>query len=344
VAASGRIALAKIPQVNPDVVTLDVEMPELSGLETLTEIRKQWPRLPVIMFSSATERGAAATLEALSCGATDYVTKPSQTGSVDEARQRVRAELVPKLKAFAPRVVPAPERRAVVPATAVPSPRLGPSPRFGPRRVEVLAIGVSTGGPNALSELLPALPPWFPVPIVVVQHMPPVFTRLLAERLAARCAFPVREGVSGARLEPGHVWLAPGDHHMTLVRVGGAVELATNQDPPENSCRPAVDPLFRSAAAVYGAGTLAVVLTGMGHDGLRGCEHVHERGGRILVQDQATSVVWGMPGAVADAGLAERILPLSDMASEILLRVQLDRMRPPGRPETRAGRTAVGRP
>lgn len=341
-AANGKIALAKIAQSPPDVVTLDVEMPEMSGLETLAEIRRRWPRLPVVMFSTVTERGAAATLEALALGATDYATKPTQVGGVDQAKHRIREQLVPKLKTFG-----APRPMAFVPRAApVPSGRVAASaaPPRSAAPVAVLAIGVSTGGPNALATVLSALPPYLPVPILIVQHMPPVFTKLLAERLATRCAFPVREAVAGARLQPGEAWLAPGDHHMTVVRAGTAVEIGLDQGAPQNSCRPSVDPLFRSVAAVYGPGTLAVVLTGMGHDGLRGCELVHERGGRILVQDAASSVVWGMPGAVAEAGLAELVVPLGDVAVEILRRVRDPGGGPVARRDARTERPAVGRP
>jgi two-component system chemotaxis response regulator CheB len=185
----------------------------------------------------------------------------------------------------------------------------------------VLAIGASTGGPNALADVFRRLPADFPVPIVIAQHMPPMFTRLLAERLSAEFPLRVHEGGSGAVLEPGHAWIAPGDHHMIVVKEGSQVRLLLHQDPPENSCRPAVDVLFRSVAAVFGPNALAVVLTGMGQDGLRGCAAIHEAGGQILAQDEATSVVWGMPGYVVRAGLADRVLPLSLIADEILRRM-----------------------
>jgi two-component system chemotaxis response regulator CheB len=192
--------------------------------------------------------------------------------------------------------------------------------------LQVLAIGSSTGGPNALAEIVPRLPADFPVPIVLVQHMPPMFTRLLAERLTAQSAIRVQEGVSGAVLQPGQAWIAPGDHHLIVVRDGTQVRLLVHQDPPENSCRPAVDVLLRSVARTYGPNSLTVILTGMGQDGLRGCELLREAGGQILAQDEVTSVVWGMPGYVARAGLADRVLPLNLVADEVLRRV-----RAPGR-------------
>jgi two-component system chemotaxis response regulator CheB len=317
-AANGRIALAKVPQVNPDLVILDVEMPEMDGLQTLAELRKTYPRLPVIMFSALTERGAEATLEALALGATDYFTKPSNVGGLDASLEVIRTQLIPEIKAIcaktsgghAPPAGPALSRKA--PAR----------PAFRPGPIEVLAIGSSTGGPNALAEIVPRFPATFPVPIVIVQHMPPMFTRLLAERLTAQSSLRVQEGFSGAVLQPGQAWIAPGDHHMIVVRDGTQVRLLVHQDPPENSCRPAVDVLLRSVARTYGPNSLTAILTGMGSDGLRGCEALREAGGQVLAQDEATSVVWGMPGYVARAGLADRVLPLSLIADEILRRVR----------------------
>jgi two-component system chemotaxis response regulator CheB len=322
-AATGRIALAKIPQVNPDVITLDVEMPDMDGLQTLAQIRKTHPKLPVIMFSTLTERGASATLDALSLGATDYVTKPANVGSVAAALQRIREQLIPKIKLWSGRHAAPPLAAAV----ARPGPP-GPARRTGPvSAVEVVVIGVSTGGPNALAELLPALPADLSVPVLVVQHMPPVFTQLLAKRLDTACKVRVHEASAAAVSTPGTVWIAPGDFHMTVTRTPVGPRLLLNQGPPENSCRPAADVLFRSAASAYGAGVLAVVLTGMGQDGLRGCEAVAEAGGQVLAQDEATSVVWGMPGFVARAGLADRVLPLPVIAHEVVRRVHATRPR-----------------
>lgn len=342
VAANGRIALAKIPQVCPDVVTLDIEMPELDGLETLAEIRKTHPLLPVIMFSSLTERAASATLDALALGANDYVTKPSGASGLAGAMQRVRDELVPKLRHFGAlpvaisaspiirslpplgslraaassaslRPAPGPGSLRAPPPAARPS--HSPRPKTG---IDIVALGSSTGGPNALSQIFARLPPSLPVPVVITQHMPAVFTKLLADRLTSTTPITVHEARDGDVLVPGQAWLAPGDHHLSLYRVGKEVRIRLSVEPPENSCRPAVDVMFRSVAAVYGARALGVILTGMGQDGLRGCQELHDLGAEIIVQDQATSVVWGMPGLVARAGLATSIVPVGRVADEIV--------------------------
>ncbi|HZR21024.1 MAG TPA: chemotaxis response regulator protein-glutamate methylesterase [Verrucomicrobiae bacterium] len=315
-AANGQIGLAKIAQVNPDLVTLDVEMPVMDGLQTLAEIRKSHPKLPVVMFSTLTERGAASTLDALALGASDYVTKPSNVGSVAVAVQRIREELIPKIKGLC-RQSASPTFSEGILARGICQPR-----GAVPARVEIVTIGVSTGGPAALSTLLPLLARDLPVPVVLVQHMPPLFTRLLAERLTSISGHLTREGEAGALLEPSQVWIAPGGLHMEVQQGGEGVRLRTHQGPPENSCRPAVDVLFRSVAHVYGSCSLAVVLTGMGQDGLRGCESIREAGGQVLVQDESTSVVWGMPGAVSQAGLADKVLPLRELADEINRRVK----------------------
>ncbi len=332
VAGDGKIALAKIDQVSPDLVTLDVEMPVMNGLETLAEIRKRHPKLPVIMFSTLTERGAGATIEALSLGASDYVTKPSNTMNQEEARQRIRAELIPKIKALCR--APGGSARQARPASAsssrpqllqMPKARSAPTAHASQRTIDIVAIGTSTGGPNALGVVIPAFPKDFPVPIVIVQHMPPIFTRMLAERLSSRSAIPVREGVEGAALEPGVAWIAPGDFHMTLQRRAVGLRLRLNQDPQENSCRPAVDVLFRSAAETCGANVLAVVMTGMGSDGVRGAERIRHAGGEVIVQDEKTSVVWGMPGFTYNEGHADSVYPLDQLQPEITRRVLANR-------------------
>jgi len=334
-AANGRIALGKLDALQPDLVTLDVEMPEMDGLTTLREIRKVRPKLPVIMFSTLTARGASATLDALSAGANDYVTKPANVGSVTMAIARIREELIPKIKALARRsgAPPSPAGTRAPASTGSTAIAAGPvrlaAASAGRLPVEVVVIGISTGGPNALAAIMPQLPADLPVPVLIVQHMPPVFTRLLAERLSAKCPLPVQEAVAGEPILPGRVYVAPGDFHMfaersptTGLAAGPRRQIGLSQAAPENSCRPAVDVLFRSAATVYGSATLALVLTGMGSDGLHGCEAIRAVGGTVLAQDEATSTVWGMPGFVARAGLAETLLPLGDVAAAIARRVR----------------------
>ena len=308
-AADGHIGLAKITQLNPDIVTMDIEMPVLDGLETLKALRKTHPKLPVIMFSTLTERGASATLDALALGANDYVTKPANVGSVQAAIQRIREDLVPKIKGLC--------RRSTVPAIKPLLRRPLTASATGPSRIDVVAIGVSTGGPNALAAMLPGLAAQFPVPVVIVQHMPPLFTRLLAERISTIPGRHAREGVAGAVLAPGDIWIAPGGFHMEVEKGATGTRLLLHQGPPECSCRPAVDVLFRSVARVFGPRALAVVLTGMGQDGMLGSQAIREAGGQVLAQDEASSVVWGMPGAVTEAGLAHKVLPLSQIAEEI---------------------------
>jgi two-component system chemotaxis response regulator CheB len=319
-ASDGRIALSKILQLKPDLVTLDIEMPVMDGLETLKELRKLYPKLPVIMFSTLTERGATATLDALSLGASDYATKPSNTGSPAVAIAAIRTELIPKIKALCPSI--SPKLKTLPPP--YPAVRIRPQSK-GP--VEIVAIGTSTGGPNALAEVLPHIPQDLPVAIVVVQHMPPIFTRLLADRLASQSNISVSEGSAGVTLTPGQAWIAPGNFHMTVARVGVHYRLDLNQNPPEHSCRPAVDPLFRSVAEVFRANVLGVVMTGMGSDGVLGAQHIREAGGEVIIQDEASSVVWGMPGLVYAAGQADAVYPLDQLAAEITRRVLQSRSR-----------------
>jgi two-component system, chemotaxis family, protein-glutamate methylesterase/glutaminase len=313
-AHDGKIALAKIPLCHPDLITLDIEMPVMNGLETLVEIRKLYPKLPVIMYSTLTERGAAATLDALSLGASDYATKPSNTGSPAAAIDSVREELIPKIKALCTVERP-------LAASPRPRPTVADAHPRRSRRIDIVAIGTSTGGPNALAEVFPAIPKDFPVPIVTVQHMPPIFTRLLAERLCNHSQISVEEAHGGERLSAAHAWIAPGNFHMTVMRDKMDAVLVINQDPPEHSCRPAVDVLFRSVAASYGSGTLAVVMTGMGSDGVEGAKRIREAGGEVIVQDEASSVVWGMPGLTYASGLADAVYPLEQIGQEIVRRV-----------------------
>ena len=304
-ASNGRIALMKIPLLHPDVVVLDIDMPEMGGIETLAAIRQIDPHLPVIILNVPTAEGAAATLGALIHGATDFVMKPNAGVPSESALKSVGDELVSKVALWCPIDVDRPSSLLGSPAD----------------RVDVLAIGTSTGGPDALMDLIPRLPADFPVPILIVQHMPPIFTKLLADRLTATSKIAVTEAGFSQTVAPGHAWLAPGDFHMEVKRDGEAVRVVTHRNTPENSCRPAVDVLFRSVANVYGSHVLAVILTGMGQDGLRGCQQIQAAGGQILVQDEASSVVWGMAGFVARAGMADQVLPLSRLGGEIIARV-----------------------
>jgi two-component system chemotaxis response regulator CheB len=309
-ASNGTVALASIPHLNPDIVTLDVEMPDMSGLQVLAAIRKKHPHLRVIMFSALTVPGVAVTLDALALGALDYVTKPSAADNPNVAVQQIRAELSPKIKALCASIL----REAVAPQAD----RVHPPATARLARKDIVAIGVSTGGPNALEQLLAALPADLGMPIVIVQHMPPIFTKSLGERLASRSALAVREAVDGEPLVSGTALVAPGGLHLVVQRDARNYKVRTHSGQPENSCRPSVDVLFRSVAENYSSRALAVVLTGMGQDGLDGARHIHQSGGTVLAQDEASSVVWGMPGAVVRAGYADAVLPLGHLAAEIM--------------------------
>jgi len=313
-APNGRIALTKIARLRPNLVTLDIDMPELDGIQTLAEIRKTFPGVRVIMVSNLTQRGAAITVEALFQGASDYVTKATRTSSPEEARRYLGEQLLPKARAI---VTPAAARvRTPLPPLEPPVRRHGSAP---PARIVV--IGSSTGGPNALTEILSGLPADLAAPVVIVQHLPANFTPFLARRLDAAGVLTVHEAKSGDRVLPGQVWIAPGDRHLEVHATSKGFELETTEAPLVNSCRPAADVLFRSAAAAFGDETLAVVLTGMGQDGLAGCRAIRNAGGQIVTQDQETSVVWGMPGQVTNAGLADAVLPVSEISAEIVRRV-----------------------
>jgi two-component system chemotaxis response regulator CheB len=320
-ATDGRAAFTQIERLRPDAVTLDLDMPVMDGLETVEAIRERWPHLPVIMVSTYTLRGAQVTLDALALGANDYVVKPSGTASPTEAIARIHDELVPRILTLCPHVVGSASEAEVETAIAT-------APRGPSARVDAVAIAVSTGGPTALGSLLAALPADLPVPVLIVQHMPPMFTRVLAERLDRTCAIRVLEAADGHVLEPGTVRIAPGDRHMVVERAQAGVRVGTNTLPRENSCRPSADPLFRSVADAYGAHALGVVMTGMGSDGLRGAQRLTEAGSRVIAQDEASSVVWGMPGFVVRAGLADGVVPLGELPREIEVRLEAGRARP----------------
>lgn len=316
---NGRAALDAIEEADPDIVILDIEMPEMDGMTALPLILRKKPGLPIVMASTLTRRNAEISLKALSLGARDYLAKPEgQHGMVtaDDFRQ----ELLAKIRALAtPR--PGRVRRAPVPGVVAPALRkpevaiaLRPPSSVRPR---VLVIGSSTGGPPALTRLMEKLGGNLGgVPVLITQHMPPTFTGILAEHLGKASGRPAAEGKDGEPIVPGRIYVAPGGHHM-LVQGGPEPRIRIDDGPPINFCRPAVDPLFASAAAAYGPATLALVLTGMGQDGANGGRSIASAGGTVLAQDEATSVVWGMPGATAKAGVCSAVLPLDQIAGRV---------------------------
>ncbi|HET8933989.1 MAG TPA: chemotaxis response regulator protein-glutamate methylesterase [Polyangiales bacterium] len=311
VASNGRVALEKIPETKPDVVTLDIEMPEMDGLTTLSELRKTHPRLPVIMFSTLTERGASATLEALARGASDYVCKPSGQRNVQQTMETIRDQLIPKLHAFAGYKTGIAARKAAAVISG------GQSISVPHRPVGVVVIAVSTGGPAALAEVIPHLPAGLRQPVLVVQHMPPVFTKVLAQRLGSSCPLKVREAAHQDPLVKGQVLIAPGDYHMRIAGSPREAWVTLDQQPSENGCRPAADPLFTSAAQTFGASVLGIVMTGLGKDGTKGAAQIRKASGQVWAQDEASSTIWSMPGSVVEAGLAQRVLPLQQIARMI---------------------------
>ncbi|MBI3477908.1 MAG: chemotaxis-specific protein-glutamate methyltransferase CheB [Acidobacteria bacterium] len=318
-ASSGEEALPLIERLRPQLVTLDLALPGMNGLVTLAEIHKLRPALPVIVFSAFAEPPMRVRPNSRDRGITEFIAKPNQRGSRQIVREEFRRQLIPRIKSLC--------AASRLPADS--SPKGSPvSHKFTSRPIDIVAIGASTGGPEALAALLTRLPEDFPVPIVIVQHMPVNFTRLLAERLALLTSLPVMEGKPGQRIDPGEVWIAPGDYHMTVVRQDGSAVLAMNHDPTEQGCRPSVNVLFRSLAKTYGPRVLAIVLTGMGADGTSGAKAVQDAGGEIIVQDRATSVIWGMPGRIVAAGLAPCICPIDRMAYEIIRRVQARKSAP----------------
>lgn len=336
-AVNGLDAIIKVSELKPDVITLDIEMPEMDGLTALKELRKVHTRLPIIMFSTLTMKGAQATVMALIRGASDYVGKPSNSMStMNESFAVLEKELIPKIIGLAlrqrNRVLTNTQTRSQVHKTgngAIPSSRptsssavrtpfISSAPQSRLKGAfKALCIGVSTGGPMALMDLFAQFQNPLKVPIFLVQHMPPTFTALLAARLTIVGCMTVKEPVHGEIAVPGVAYIAPGGFHMCLVKTLKGISIELNQGEPENSCRPAVDVLFRSAEAIYKDRLLAVMLTGMGYDGLKGCELISKSKGHIIAQDEETSVVWGMPGAVANAGLANTILPLGSIGKEI---------------------------
>ena len=330
-APHGRLALTKLETEPVDLVLLDVEMPEMSGLETLRHIRRLYPDTGVIMISGANASSAAYTMEALAQGALDFVRKPDGTDS-EANRTELKDLLKPLLRHMrtrknlrggpVPSVAAAPVTppRPVAPPAPAPAPPPRPARSVGrPTRFDVVGIGVSTGGPNALAEVIPLLPADLRVPVLLVQHMPPLFTASLAEHLAQRSKVKVSEAREGEPVLPGHVYIAPGGKHMVIRRVGDAGQpiIGLNENPPENSCRPSVDVLFRSMAAQYEGNILAVVMTGMGSDGCEGVRALKRKGCHSLTQTEDTCVVYGMPLAVFEAGLSDEQVPLPRLAARI---------------------------
>ncbi len=326
----------------PDVIILDVEMPRMDGLEALPHLRRAAPKAKILMASTLTHKGAKTTIRALSLGASDYLPKPeaNQIGGAEAYRdallekirvfgspERARQPAMPAqpLRPFAQPAPSGPEARTPAGARPVPhstrqavavKPTLRPLP-MSRTRPEAIIIASSTGGPQALQEVLPNLCKLTTLPIFIVQHMPPTFTQILAAHLDDDCAHHVQEGQDGQIVEPGNVYIAPGGYHMKVSRKTGRPTIELNQDPQVNFCRPAADVLFESAAEVYGGKLAAIVLTGMGSDGAKGLAPMLERGGRTFIQDQESSVVWGMPGSVFNAGFAHSMHPLPKIAGAV---------------------------
>lgn len=308
-AVNGKIGLEKIAELKPDCITLDFEMPEMNGLEVLDAIQARGLRVGAIMLSAFTSEGAQATTSALRKGAFDFVLKPS--GSDAEANlKQLRHDLSLKLEAFARSRAGSPHQTVVSAPPATPMPRRNKS-------CDLVLIGISTGGPEALSRMLPALPADLAAPVVIVQHMPPLFTKSLADDLNRRCQLHVCEAAEGQLLAPGQVLIAPGGRQMKLVEEHGELKVRLTDDPPENSCRPAVDYLFRSAALLSGDSTLAVIMTGMGNDGALGCRLLKRQGATIMAQDKESCVVFGMPAFPIQDGIVDIIAPLGEIAVHI---------------------------
>lgn len=323
-APQGRAALARMQQQPFDIVLLDVEMPDMDGLETLAEIRKSYRDTAVVMISGATARARDNTVRALEIGAMDFLSKPDGN-DVEANRNQLRDKLRPlfrhvqtrlNLRSIVGGAPPPPPAPASAPISVLP--RVAAATAF-----DVLAVGVSTGGPNALAEVIPRLPRNLGVPVLLVQHMPPGFTASLAQHLDERSALKVREAQEGEPIEPDTVYIAPGGRHMTVRRFtppgasSATLVVGLNDNPPENSCRPSVDVLFRSVASHFEGRVLAVIMTGMGSDGLEGVRTLKRKGARVLTQSEETCVVYGMPMAVDEAGLSDESLPLPRLAGRI---------------------------
>lgn len=330
-AHNGAMALRNLVSSGAEVVILDVEMPEMDGMTALPKIIAAAPHVQVIMASTLTRRNAEISIRAMSAGAADYIPKPESNREVNAA-QNFRHDLLEKVKALGAvargilnKERPQPRHGGAAPRPAAPlarAPQSGKPPLLTLQRPSavpprILAIGSSTGGPQALFEFLGALKTRPTVPVLITQHMPPTFTTILADHLARATGIPCHEGRDGEPVEGGVIYLAPGDFHMTLEDSARGPVIRLNQEAPENYCRPSVNPMLRSVSRLYGPAVLTVILTGMGSDGLDGCRAIVAGGGTVIAQDEATSIVWGMPGAVSNAGLAAAILPLAEMGGTV---------------------------
>jgi two-component system chemotaxis response regulator CheB len=323
---TGRDAVREVSRVDPDVVLLDIDMPDLDGLSALPLLLEKKRDLVVIMASTLSRRNAEVSLKALSLGAADYIPKPATNREVTTSTS-FRAELIEKIRQLGGRRKRFGAARGGTALLDVPVRRLTPADArgadiklrpFALTMPRVLLIGASTGGPQALTGLLEVLGGAIDrVPVLITQHMPPTFTTILAEHLARVSGRPTREASDGEPIQPGNVYVAPGGRHMLVNRRGGQAVIALNDGPPINFCKPAVDPLFSSAAQAYGGAVLAAVLTGMGSDGTRGAQAIAAAGGSVIAQDEATSVVWGMPGSAAQAGVCSAVLPLGEIAPKL---------------------------
>jgi two-component system chemotaxis response regulator CheB len=322
IAKDGLDALEKINQLDPDLLTLDVQMPDMDGIGVLREINRRRLRPKAIMLSSLTTEGAQVTTDALLEGAFDFILKPSG-GDVTRNHRRLREALDEKIGAFRQSDDRATvyERRARGPAVTAPEPEAAPDAAV----CRAVLIGTSTGGPVALKEVLPRIPSPFSVPVLVVQHMPPEYTKALARRLDEMCELDVAEATNGVELRPGTALIAPGGRQMKLMCRNDRVLVRITNDPPENRCRPSVDYLFRSAVEVFEGNALGVIMTGMGQDGLSGCAELKRRGGRVFAQHEYGCMVYGMPKAVIEQGLADRVLPLGRIGPAIKLHVERNR-------------------
>lgn len=312
-APNGKIALDKIPGVNPDLITLDMEMPQMDGLTTLQHLKDKHDQIKTIIFSHHTEKGAELTLKALNLGAVDFVTKPSTSGSLEKNMELIREELLPDILELSKTVKRFGVRQEVKPVNR--APQTTQMPVMAPR--DVIAIGISTGGPTSLMNFFSQIPSTLKQTLLIVQHMPAIFTRKLAEQISRESKIPVTEAVDGETILPAHAYIAPGGFHMEVWNDAGVKKIRTHKGPQENYCRPAADVLFRSVAEVYNKKAVGVVMTGMGKDGLKGTEVLRATGAPIVAQDETSSVVWGMPRFVIENNLANLVSPLDKMYESI---------------------------